>query len=1007
MASSSSSPRNWRYNVFTSFHGPDVRIKFLSHLRQQFVYNGITMFDDNGIERSQIIAPALKKAIGESRVAIVLLSKNYASSSWCLDELLEILKCKEYIGQIVMTVFYEVDPSHVRKQTGDFGIAFKETCAHKTEEERSKWSQALTYVGNIAGEDFIHWKDEAKMIEKIARDVSTKINVTPCRDFDDMVGLERHLKEMVSLLDLDKEGVKMVGISGPAGIGKSTIAKALHSRHSSTFQHNCFVDNLWENYKICTGEHGVKLRLHEQFVSKILKQNGLELTHLSVIKDRLQDKKVLIILDDVESLAQLETLADMTWFGPGSRVIVTTENKEILQQHGIGDIYQVGYPSESEALTIFCLSAFKQASPPDGFMDLADEVVRICDKLPLALCVLGSSLLRKSQTDWEDELPRLRNCLDGIESVLKVGFESLNEKDQALFLYITVFFNYECADHVTLMLAKSNLNVRLGLKNLANRYLIHIDHDQKKRVVVHRLLRVMAIQVCTKQKPWKSQILVDAEKIAYVLEEATGNRSIKGVSFDTAEIDELMISPKAFEKMCNLLFLKVYDAGWHTGKRKLDIPEDIKFPRTIRLFHWDAYSGKRLPSSFFAENLVEVNMQDSELQKLWEGTQCLANLKKIDLSRSSCLTELPDLSNATNLEDLYVGSCTALVELPSSIGNLHKLAHIMMYSCESLEVIPSLINLTSLTFLNMNKCSRLRRFPDIPTSIEDVQVTGTTLEELPASLTHCSGLQTIKISGSVNLKIFYTELPVSVSHINISNSGIEWITEDCIKGLHNLHDLCLSGCKRLVSLPELPRSLKILQADDCDSLESLNGHLNTPNAELYFANCFKLDAEARRAIIQQSFVSGWALLPGLEVPPEFGHRARGNSLIIPYSASNRFKVCVVMSLNHHQPFELVPRNLLYRWTVIGDSVSSDEKTFHLSHMFNADSVNSKLQKPHLFIFHSCLPFIFHSCLPFIFDISNIMLEFSSEYKDFDILECGVQILTDETDERNIWGSLVF
>jgi hypothetical protein len=82
-----------------------------------------------------------------------------------------------------------------------------------------------------------------------------------------------------------------------------------------------------------------------------------------------------------------------------------------------------------------------------------------------------------------------------------------------------------------------------------------------------------------------------------------------------------MISPKAFEKMCNLLFLKVYDAGWHTGKRKLDIPEDIKFPRTIRLFHWDAYSGKRLPSSFFAENLVEVNMQDSELQKLWEGTQ--------------------------------------------------------------------------------------------------------------------------------------------------------------------------------------------------------------------------------------------------------------------------------------------------------------------------------------------------------------------------------------------------
>ncbi|CAL9238539.1 unnamed protein product, partial [Arabidopsis halleri] len=153
-SSSSSSSRTWRYRVFTSFHGPDVRKTFLSHLRKQFIYNGITMFDDQGIERSQIIAPALTQGIRESRIAIVVLSKNYASSSWCLDELLEILDCKEELGQIVMTVFYGVDPSDVRKQTGDFGIAFDKTCAKKTEEDRRKWSQALTFVGNIAGEHF-------------------------------------------------------------------------------------------------------------------------------------------------------------------------------------------------------------------------------------------------------------------------------------------------------------------------------------------------------------------------------------------------------------------------------------------------------------------------------------------------------------------------------------------------------------------------------------------------------------------------------------------------------------------------------------------------------------------------------------------------------------------------------------------------------------------------------------------------------------------------------------
>ncbi|KAH0857249.1 LOW QUALITY PROTEIN: hypothetical protein HID58_085510, partial [Brassica napus] len=79
---------------------------------------GITMFDDQAIERSQIIAPALTQAIRESRISIVVLSKN------------------------AMPLL--ADPSDVQKQTGDFGKVFSKTCRRKREEESQRWSEALT-----------------------------------------------------------------------------------------------------------------------------------------------------------------------------------------------------------------------------------------------------------------------------------------------------------------------------------------------------------------------------------------------------------------------------------------------------------------------------------------------------------------------------------------------------------------------------------------------------------------------------------------------------------------------------------------------------------------------------------------------------------------------------------------------------------------------------------------------------------------------------------------------
>ena len=156
LPSSSSSKPRWEYEVFLSFRGEDTRRNFTDHLFHALEKKGIFTFrDDERLERGTSIPEELLKAIEESRFAIVIFSKNYAFSKWCLDELVHIVRCKEKVGLKVVPIFYHVNPSAVRHQEGTFAKAFEE------HEERFKegikkvktWRDALSKVANLAGWD--------------------------------------------------------------------------------------------------------------------------------------------------------------------------------------------------------------------------------------------------------------------------------------------------------------------------------------------------------------------------------------------------------------------------------------------------------------------------------------------------------------------------------------------------------------------------------------------------------------------------------------------------------------------------------------------------------------------------------------------------------------------------------------------------------------------------------------------------------------------------------------
>ena len=164
----SSSTFRYNYQVFLSFRGEDTRKTFTDHLYTALVQAGIRTFrDDDEIERGKKLELELRKAIQHSRISIIVFSKNYASSKWCLDEVIMILEWSRSTstssGHKVLPIFYDVDPSDVRNQTGSIGEAFaryeKELIGAEVEDEKKRewmekvkgWKLALREVANLTG----------------------------------------------------------------------------------------------------------------------------------------------------------------------------------------------------------------------------------------------------------------------------------------------------------------------------------------------------------------------------------------------------------------------------------------------------------------------------------------------------------------------------------------------------------------------------------------------------------------------------------------------------------------------------------------------------------------------------------------------------------------------------------------------------------------------------------------------------------------------------------------
>ena len=141
-----SSRRN--HDVFLSFRGEDTGNGLTSYLYNALEEKGITTFRyDHQHPSNTSLSPF--QAIEDSRFAIVVFSKNYASSTRCLDELANIFECmNKPAGLTVYPVFYHVNPIDVEEHFAKHEKGFRDNM-----DRVDRWKEALTKVANLTGWD--------------------------------------------------------------------------------------------------------------------------------------------------------------------------------------------------------------------------------------------------------------------------------------------------------------------------------------------------------------------------------------------------------------------------------------------------------------------------------------------------------------------------------------------------------------------------------------------------------------------------------------------------------------------------------------------------------------------------------------------------------------------------------------------------------------------------------------------------------------------------------------
>ncbi|KAF8025351.1 hypothetical protein BT93_F2252 [Corymbia citriodora subsp. variegata] len=545
-----------------------------------------------------------------------------------------------------------------------------------------------------------------------------------------------------------------------------------------------------------------------------------------MIRGRCCHKKVLIVLDNLDKRDQLAKLAEKcNWFGPGSRIIVTTRDISFLKIYmnnasmhpKVHHFYEMEEMHDSLAIRLFSRYAFESNTPPLEYDKIAREIVKITGGLPLALVVIGSSLCNESEEVWDDVLAKLKKMPHReVQDILKVSYDMLTYEQKEIFLDIACHMAGEKRGDAISMWRACDFFPYEAISVLVKMSLIKIMNDD---IWMHDQLRDLGRELVRKEsiehpgersRIWCSTLAMD------VIQRKEGNcrlkvlhlvscrRLIKTPNFSTClTLERLVVKDcgslvEIDPSISMLLNLKHLEINGCNGLRMLKGAPTMLNLGTVRQSWPDSLGNLK--------GLSTLRMEQLELLELPDSIGEIPGLQELSLSDSS-VEKLPNsIGKLKSLVELNL-SRTNIIELPDSIGELLRLKELLMESCKLRKLPQAIGMLEKLEYLEASNCKFLEG--EIPmeigalSSLKTLSLNNTGFSEVPPTISQLSRLYELGLHGCHELQQL-PELPASLASLSISSAALQRIPD--LSNLTNLENLnlCDGGRPRYLTMPHAP-----------------------------------------------------------------------------------------------------------------------------------------------------------------------------------------------------------